>query len=231
MQNNEDDLNKAESTPKEESYGGFQYKHNYDEYKKELMEKQKRTRGSAVLTVLLIIGLVVLFLCLGAYIADTILQLIYNSSKYLYITTPYLVLDDDIMEALAIASKRGTDVRLITPGIPDKKIVNMITKHSYGYLLKNGVKIYEYTPGFIHAKTIVTDECSLIGTINMDFRSLFIHYECGALMWDEKLREIIAADFMDTVCESHEVTYEEWKNRPAFTKLLQNFFALFSSLM
>ena len=164
-------------------------------------------------------------------IADTILQLIYSSSKYLYITTPYLILDDDIMEALAISAKRGTDVRIITPGIPDKKIVNMITKHSYGYLLKNGVKIYEYTPGFIHAKTIVTDECSLVGTINMDFRSLFIHYECGCLMWDENLREEIKNDILDTVEVCHEVTYDEWKHRPALTKVMQNFFALFSSLM
>ena len=164
-------------------------------------------------------------------IADTILQLIYSASKYLYITTPYLILDDDINEALAISAKRGTDVRIITPGIPDKKIVNMITKHSYGYLLKNGVKIYEYTPGFIHAKTIVTDECSLVGTINMDYRSLFIHYECGALMWDDSLRDDIKADILDTIGVCHEVTYDEWKHRPALTKLMQNFFALFSSLM
>ena len=164
-------------------------------------------------------------------IADTILQLIYSSSKYLYITTPYLILDDDIMEALAIAAKRGTDVRIITPGIPDKKIVNMITKHSYGYLLKNGVKIYEYTPGFIHAKTVVTDECALVGTINMDFRSLFIHYECGALMWDETLRHKVKEDILETISVSHEVSYEEWKKRPMIIRILQNFFALFSSLM
>ena len=164
-------------------------------------------------------------------IADTILQLIYSSSKYLYITTPYLILDDDIMEALAISAKRGTDVRIITPGIPDKKIINMITKHSYGYLLKNGVKIYEYTPGFIHAKTVVTDECALVGTINMDFRSLFLHYECGALMWDETLRHKVKEDILETIGVSHEVTYPEWKKRPALTKIMQNFFALFSSLM
>ena len=164
-------------------------------------------------------------------IADTILQLIYSSHDILYIMTPYLILDDDIMEALAISAKRGTDVRIITPGIPDKKIVNMITKHSYGYLLKNGVRIYEYTPGFIHAKTVLTDECSLVGTINMDYRSLFIHYECGALMWDEELNKVIKDDFFETFGESHEVTYEEWKKRPMITRILQNFFSLFSSLM
>ena len=164
-------------------------------------------------------------------IADTILQLIYSSHDILYIMTPYLILDDDIMEALAISAKRGTDVRIITPGIPDKKIVNMITKHSYGYLLKNGVRIYEYTPGFIHAKTVLTDECSLVGTINMDYRSLFIHYECGALMWDEELNTVIKDDFFETFDVSHEVTYEEWKKRPVITRILQNFFSLFSSLM
>ncbi|MBR4776049.1 MAG: cardiolipin synthase [Lachnospiraceae bacterium] len=164
-------------------------------------------------------------------IADTILQLIYSSHDILYIMTPYLILDDDIMEALAISAKRGTDVRIITPGIPDKKIVNMITKHSYGYLLKNGVRIYEYTPGFLHAKTILTDECSLVGTINMDYRSLFIHYECGALLWDEDLNEVIKGDFFETFGVSHEVTYEEWKKRPMIIRILQNFFSLFSSLM
>jgi len=164
-------------------------------------------------------------------IADTILQLIYSSHDMLYIMTPYLILDDDIMEALAISAKRGTDVRIVTPGIPDKKIVNMITKHSYGYLLKNGVKIYEYTPGFVHAKTVLTDECALVGTINMDYRSLFIHYECGALMWDEDLNTVIKNDFTDTFTVSHEVTYEEWKKRPWIIRVLQNFFSLFSSLM
>ena len=107
----------------------------------------------------------------------------------------------------------------------------MITKHSYGYLLKNGVKIYEYTPGFIHAKTVVTDECALVGTINMDFRSLFLHYECGALMWDETLRHKVKEDILETIGVSHEVTYPEWKKRPALTKIMQYFFALFSSLM
>lgn len=164
-------------------------------------------------------------------IADTILQLIYSSHDILYIMTPYLILDDDIMEALAISAKRGTDVRIVTPGIPDKKIVNMITKYSYGYLLKNGVKIYEYTPGFVHAKTVLTDECALVGTINMDYRSLFIHYECGALMWDEDLNTVIKNDFTDTFTVSHEVTYEEWKKRPWIIRVLQNFFSLFSSLM
>ncbi|MBO4780780.1 MAG: cardiolipin synthase [Lachnospiraceae bacterium] len=164
-------------------------------------------------------------------IADTILQLIYSSHDILYIMTPYLILDDDIMEALAISAKRGTDVRIITPGIPDKKIVNMITKHSYGYLLKNGVRIYEYTPGFVHSKTILTDNSALVGTINMDYRSLYIHYECGALMWDEELNNVIKDDFSDTFEVSHEVTYEEWKKRPWYTKILQNFFSLFSSLM
>ncbi|MBR4344734.1 MAG: PLDc N-terminal domain-containing protein [Lachnospiraceae bacterium] len=164
-------------------------------------------------------------------IADTLLQIIYSSSDYIYITTPYLILDDDIMEALAISAKRGTDVRIITPGIPDKKIIYQLTKYSYGYLLENGVRIFEYTPGFMHAKTILTDECALVGTINLDFRSLYIHYECGALMWDKNMNTDIMNDFKETMDASKEITLEEWKKRPVPIKIIQNFFNLFSSLM
>lgn len=164
-------------------------------------------------------------------ISDTILQLIYSSTDHIYITTPYLVLDDDIMEAFAISAKRGTDVRIITPGIPDKKTINQLTKYSYGYLLENGVRIYEYTPGFMHAKTILTDECALVGTINLDFRSLYIHYECGALMWDKSLNESIMEDFDEMFKMSREITLEEWKKRPFIIKVIQNFLSLFSSLV
>jgi len=164
-------------------------------------------------------------------ILDMILQLIYGARDILYLTTPYLVLDDDIKEALAIAAKRGLDVRLLTPGIPDKKIVHLLTRHNYGYLLENGVRVFEYSPGFLHEKTIVTDKCALVGTINLDFRSLFIHYECGALMWEPELVKDVTADIFDTLEDCKEITYEDWKKTPFFTRVIQNFFSLFSSLM
>ena len=119
----------------------------------------------------------------------------------------------------------------IRMSIPDKKVVNQLTKYSYGFLLENGVKIYEYAPGFMHAKTYLSDECALIGTINLDFRSLYIHYECGALMWDKNMNTDIMNDFKETMDASKEITLEEWKKRPVPIKIIQNFFNLFSSLM
>ena len=106
------------------------------------------------------------------------LELINRAFKYLYIFTPYLVLDDFMRTALCNAAKRGVDVRIVTPGIPDKKTVFRLTRANYGPLLKAGVRIYEYTPGFIHAKSMVCDdETAVVGTINLDYRSLYLHFE------------------------------------------------------
>lgn len=111
------------------------------------------------------------------------IDVISQAEKYVYICTPYLVPDDEMKNALIRAAKRGVDVRLITPGIPDKKMIYRLTRSYYPTLTCAGVKIYEYTPGFVHAKSIVCDDrITLVGTINMDFRSLYLHFECGVLM-------------------------------------------------
>jgi hypothetical protein len=118
------------------------------------------------------------------------LDIINRASKYVYIFTPYLILDDFVRTALCNAAKRGVDVRIVTPGIPDKKMVFRLTRSNYAPLLKSGVKIYEYTPGFIHAKSMVSDDtCAVVGTINLDYRSLYLHFEnavyfshCSAVM-------------------------------------------------
>jgi cardiolipin synthase len=111
------------------------------------------------------------------------IDIISQAEKYVYICTPYLVPDDEMKNALIRAAKRGVDVRLITPGIPDKKVIYRLTRSYYPALIEGGVKIYEYTPGFVHAKSIVCDDrITLVGTINMDFRSLYLHFECGVLM-------------------------------------------------
>ena len=123
------------------------------------------------------------------------LDLINRAKKYAYIFTPYLILDDQMRTSLALAAMRGVDVRIVTPGIPDKKTVYRLTRANYEMLIRAGVKIYEYTPGFIHAKSIVCDdECAVVGTINFDYRSLYHHFEnavyfanCDAVMavkWD-----------------------------------------------
>jgi len=158
-------------------------------------------------------------------------QVMYYAKSYLYITTPYLVIDDEIKEILKQAVKGGVDVRLITPNIPDKKNVKLVTSYNYGELLRSGVRIYEYTPGFIHAKTILTEDCGIIGTINMDYRSFYLHYECGALIYNKEVLQPAYEDLVETMSVSHEITYEEWKNRPLWTKVKQNFLNLFATLM
>ena len=112
-------------------------------------------------------------------------DILYNANDYVYITTPYLAIDSSLQNALCLAAKRGVDVRLITPGIPDKKMVYRLTRSYYASLIRAGVKIYEYTPGFVHAKSYVADDkIGVVGTINMDYRSLYLHFECGTLMYD-----------------------------------------------
>ena len=134
------------------------------------------------------------------------LNLINKANRYIYITTPYLVIDNEMITALTLAAKRGVDVRIITPGIPDKKIVNEVTKAYYEILLQNGVKIYEYTKGFIHEKTfVVDDEYATIGTVNLDYRSLYLHFECGVWLYDCSSIYTVKKDFTLTLKECREI--------------------------
>lgn len=164
-------------------------------------------------------------------IASGIMQMIYGAQKRLYITTPYLVIEQGMLTALKDAAKSGVDVRIITPSVPDKKAVFMLTRYNYVGLLEAGVRIYEYTPGFIHAKTVVADDLTLLGTINMDYRSLYLHYECGTIIWDEDINREVAADIESVIAASHEVTYEECKSRPLLYRGCQKVLNLFSSLV
>lgn len=163
--------------------------------------------------------------------ADVIKQLVFNSRDYLYITTPYLIPESDMSEALVTAAQSGVDVRIIVPGVPDKKLVNLLTKYNYGKLLQGGVKIYEYTPGFIHAKTYITRDCGMIGTINLDYRSLYLHYECAAFLWDSTVINKAKEDVLQTIEQCKEITYEAWKKRPWYQKLIQPVINLFASLL
>jgi len=104
------------------------------------------------------------------------------SSEELLIMTPYLILDDETSECLCLAAKSGVNVKIITPGIPDKKRTKLLTEYNYGPLLKAGVRIFEYTPGFVHAKLCVNDTSGFIGTVNMDYRSFYLHYECFVML-------------------------------------------------
>ena len=157
-------------------------------------------------------------------------QMIVYADKYLYITTPYLIIEDYMKNSLIVAAKRGVDVRIITPGIPDKKNVKLLTNYNYGPLLREGVRIYEYTPGFIHAKQVLTENSVIVGTINMDYRSFYLHYENGVWMSGKEIQEAVREDFFRTFKESKEVTYEEWLKRPRRWKIVQPLLNLFSTL-
>ena len=135
-----------------------------------------------------------------------------------------------MVKALTLTAKSGVDVRIITPHIPDKKSVKLLTEYFYGNLLRDGVRIYEYKPGFIHAKNILSESCAVVGTINMDYRSFNLHYECGAWMCDKKIVNEIRQDFNKTLEESIEITYEEWLNRPLKKKIAQQVLRIFQVL-
>ena len=140
------------------------------------------------------------------------LNMINAAKKYLYITTPYLICDFAILDALRIAAKKGIDVRIITPGIPDKKLVWLLTRSNYKSLLRDGVKIYEYTPGFIHAKNFICDDMfAVCGTINLDYRSLVHHFECGVWMYNMDAVENMKTDFINTVNQSEVITADKTK--------------------
>lgn len=123
------------------------------------------------------------------------IDIISQAERYVYICTPYLVPDDEMKNSMILAAKRGVDIRIITPGIPDKKTIYRLTRSYYSTLIEAGVKIYEYGPGFVHAKSIVCDDrIAVVGTINMDFRSLFLHFECGVLMTDTEVSIAVRDD-------------------------------------
>ncbi len=157
-------------------------------------------------------------------------QMITFSDRYLYITTPYLIIEDYMKLSLIEAAHRGVDVRIVTPKIPDKKYAKILTNYNYGQLLQEGVRIYEYTPGFIHAKQIATENAAIVGTINMDYRSFYLHYENGIWMSGKEIQADICADFHKIFSVSEEITFAQWQNRPRFYKIVQPLLNLFSTL-
>ncbi len=160
------------------------------------------------------------------------LNLIGKANRYIYITTPYLVLDNEMITALTMAAKRGVDVRIITPGIPDKKLVNEVTKAYYDVLLENGVKIYEYTKGFIHEKIfVIDDEYATIGTVNLDYRSLYLHFECGVWLYDCSVIFTIKKDFTLTLKECREIKLKKKGKTGWFKYLKRQVLKAFAPLM
>lgn len=141
---------------------------------------------------------------------DIYLNIINQANQYVYIFTPYLIIDTDMINALNLAAKRGVDVRIIIPGIPDKKVVYTLSESYVEPLIKGGVKVYKYTPGFVHSKVFVADDnVATVGTINMDYRSLYLHFECGCYFENVDVIKDIKKDLTQTIEKSHQITEKE----------------------
>ena len=146
--------------------------------------------------------------------------------------TPYLILDGELETALRYAGQRGIDVKLILPGIPDKTVAYSLAKTHYRSLLEAGVKIYEYEPGFVHAKVCVSDdEKAVVGTINLDYRSLYHHFECASYMYKTDCIPAIEQDFQQTLVKCRQVTIESYKNEKPIYKIMGPIMKFFAPLL
>lgn len=160
------------------------------------------------------------------------MDILNRAQKYVHIMSPYLILDDEMEAALKFAAERGVDVKLILPGIPDKYFPYALAKTHYRTLLDAGVKIYEYTPGFVHAKVFVCDDRkAVVGTINLDYRSLYHHFECAAYLYKASCIPAIEEDFQETLSKCRTVTYETIKHEKWTLKLCGQLMKGFAPLM
>lgn len=166
-------------------------------------------------------------------VGETVYLNLTNKAKhYVYLTTPYLIIDHATTMALTVAAKAGVDVRIITPHIPDKKAIFEVTRAHYLPLLQAGVKIFEYTPGFIHAKIFaVDDRFATVGTVNMDYRSMFLHFEDGVLLYDTPSVLDIKEDFLATQAVSQEITLEQCRGAALPRRILRALLRIFAPLM
>ena len=163
---------------------------------------------------------------------NTYINVINNAQKYVYIMTPYLILDSETEQALINTSLSGINIKIITPSIPDKKLVNACTKSFYGKLLEAGIEIYEYKPGFIHSKVILSDdEVSIVGTANFDFRSFYLNYECGIWMYNTKEELNIKKDFEETLKQCEQIELKVWKKRKLDIRIIEALLRLISPLL
>lgn len=147
----------------------------------------------------------------GENVGETVYRRMIDSARnYLYVMTPYLILDEDMLSALSVAAKSGVDVRIMTPARWDKRVVHMTTRSYYRGLLESGVRIWEYTPGFVHSKVVVSDDrVASVGTTNLDFRSLYLHFECGTLLYDTPGVLQARDDFLMTLPQCREIYLED----------------------
>ena len=159
-------------------------------------------------------------------------QILYTAKHYVYIMTPYLIPDDELYTALRFASERGVDVKMILPGIPDKKLIWALSKRYYRRLAAAGVEVYEYTPGFVHSKVFVSDdEKAVVGTINLDYRSLYHHFECGTYLVNAPCINRIVSDFSDTLPKCRKVTMDTIRHEKISRKITGALLKLIAPLL
>jgi cardiolipin synthase len=159
------------------------------------------------------------------------LQIINKAKDYLYINTPYLVVDDNILSALVLAAKSGVDVRIITPHRWDKWFVRTVSRSYYRRLIQGGVKVHEYTGGFNHSKTFVSDDkVATVGTINLDYRSLYLHFECGVWIYKNSAVMDVKKDFLNTIPVSKQISLKDCVRGPVST-VLRDVLRIFAPLM
>ncbi len=160
------------------------------------------------------------------------LDVINQATDYVHIMTPYLIIDNEMVTALTFAARRGVDVKIILPGIPDKKMVYAIARTYYPQLLASGVKIYEYTPGFVHAKEFVSDDTKVVvGTINLDFRSLYEHFECATYIYKNPVVKEIEEDYQATLKKCRKIDYQFYVNLPWWYRITGHVLRLFGPLV
>ncbi len=160
------------------------------------------------------------------------MQIINRATDYVYITTPYLILDNEMVIALKNAAETGVDVRIITPHIADKWYVHIVTRSFYKNLIRSGVKIYEYTPGFVHAKMFVSDDTSaIVGTTNMDYRSFYLHFECGVCFYYSTMVDKVKNDIEETLNKCQEITMDDVNQISIFRRILAAIIRIFSPMM
>ena len=160
------------------------------------------------------------------------MQILNTAQRYVYIMTPYLIIDNNMKSALKMAAKSGIDIRIVTPCIPDKKYVHHVTQYNYLELLEAGIKIYEYTPGFVHSKLFISDDkVATIGTVNMDYRSFVFHFECGAWICDNSTVLDIRDHFSEILKDCRQIKLKKWKKRPIFLRMKQAILHIFAPFM
>lgn len=169
----------------------------------------------------------------GENVAEMVyMDIINRAERYVHITTPYLILDHEMVTALTFAAKRGVEVIILMPHIPDKKYAFALAKTHYPELIRAGVHIYEYTPGFVHAKMFVADDReAVVGTVNLDYRSLYLHFECGAYFYDNPAVGSVEKDIQETLQKSQLITIEDCRHEKLTVKLGGKLLRLFAPLM